>query len=85
MGRHQLQIHLYDDDNEARNRFTIPPIDINVLFPIGSDTSLIDEAMVGYALLDQLSIEEEAFIDGLYNKTEWEMGDIITKNKLNIQ
>ena len=36
-----------------------------------------------YALLDQLSLEEETFIDGLYNKTEWEMGDIITQGKLN--
>lgn len=82
-GTHQLQIHLYDNKNEEKNRFTIPPIDIHVLPLVGSNTSLIDEAMVGYALLDQLSLEEETFIDGLYNKTEWEMGDIITKNKLN--
>jgi hypothetical protein len=82
-GTHQLQIHLYDNKNEEKNRFTIPPIDVHVLPLVGSNTSLIDEAMVGYALLDQLSLEEETFIDGLYNKTEWEMGDIITKNKLN--
>jgi hypothetical protein len=84
VGRHQLQIHLYDDDNEARNRFTIPPIDINVLFPIGSDTSLIDEAVVGYSLLDVVDEEVPTFDEeGNYNKTEWEKGDIITKNKLN--
>ena len=82
-GVHQLQIHLYDNKTEEKNRFTIPPVDIHVLPLVGSNTSLIDEAMVGYALLDQLSLEEETFIDGLYNKTEWEMGDIITKNKLN--
>ncbi len=82
-GTHQLQIHLYDSETEEKNRFTIPPVDLYVLPLVGSNTSLIDEAMVGYALLDQLSLEEEAFIDGLYNKTEWEMGDIITKNKLN--
>ena len=82
-GTHQLQIHLYDNKTEEKNRFTIPPVDIHVLPLVGSNTSLIDEAMVGYALLDQLSLEEETFIDGLYNKTEWEMGDIITKNKLN--
>ena len=82
-GVHQLQIHLYDSKTEEKNRFTIPPVDIHVLPLVGSNTSLIDEAMVGYALLDQLSLEEETFIDGLYNKTEWEMGDIITKNKLN--
>lgn len=84
VGRHQLQIHLYDDDNEARNRFTIPPIDINVLFPIGSDTSLIDEAVVGYSLLDVVDEEVPTFDEeGNYNKTEWEKGDIITSNKLN--
>ena len=84
VGRHQLQIHLYDDDDEARNRFTIPPIDINVLFPIGSDTSLIDEAVVGYSLLDVVDEEVPTFDEeGNYNKTEWEKGDIITKNKLN--
>lgn len=84
VGRHQLQIHLYDDDNEARNRFTIPPIDINVLFPIGSDTSLIDEAVVGYSLLDVVDEEVPTFDEeGNYNKTEWEKGDIITQGKLN--
>lgn len=82
-GVHQLQIHLYDSETEEKNRFTIPPVELHVLRLVGSNTSLIDEAMVGYALLDQLSLEEETFIDGLYNKTEWQMGDIITKNKLN--
>ena len=82
-GVHQLQIHLYDSKTEEKNRFTIPPVDVHVLPLVGSNTSLIDEAMVGYALLDQLSLEEETFIDGLYNKTEWEMGDIITQGKLN--
>ena len=32
-GTHQLQIHLYDDDDSVKNRFTIPPIDLYVLFP----------------------------------------------------
>lgn len=82
-GTHLLQIHLYDSKTEDKNRFTIPPVEVHVLPLVGSNTSLIDEAMVGYALLDQLSLEEETFIDGLYNKTEWQMGDIITKNKLN--
>lgn len=82
-GTHLLQIHLYDNETEEKNRLTIPPVELHVLRLVGSNTSLIDEAMVGYALLDQLSLEEETFIDGLYNKTEWQMGDIITKNKLN--
>lgn len=82
-GTHLLQIHLYDSETEEKNRLTIPPVELHVLRLVGSNTSLIDEAMVGYALLDQLSLEEETFIDGLYNKTEWEMGDIITQGKLN--
>ena len=61
-GTHQLQIHLYDNKTEEKNRFTIPPVDIHVLPLVGSNTSLIDEAMVGYALLDQLSLEEETLI-----------------------
>lgn len=84
VGRHQLQIHLYDDDDEERNRYTLPPIDINVLYPIGTDTSLIDEAVVGYSLLDTTDEEVATFDEeGNYNKTEWELGDIITKNKMN--
>lgn len=83
-GIHKLQIHLYDDDDSARNRFTIPPIDINVLLPVGYDNNAIDEAIVGYSLLDTRGIEEPTFDEeGNYNKTEWQTGDIITKNKLN--
>ena len=83
-GRHQLQIHLYDNNAGDRNRLTIPPVDLYVLLPIGSDTSLIDEAIVGYSLLDVVDEEIAAFDEeGNYNKTVWEKGDIITKNKLN--
>ena len=83
-GRHQLQIHLYDSNSGERNRLTIPPIDIYVLLPIGTETTLIDEAMVGYSLLNVTDEEIPAFDkDGNYNMTVWEKGDIITKNKLN--
>jgi hypothetical protein len=82
-GIHQLQIHLYDESNGERNRFTIPPIELNVLAPVGSDTDLIDQAITGFAMLDSRGTEEPTFIDGSYNKTAWEIGNIITKNKLN--
>ena len=83
-GMHKLQIHLYDDDDSERNRFTIPPIDINVLLPVGYDNNAIDEAIVGYSLLDRTGEEVPIFDEeGNYNKTIWETGDIITSNKLN--
>lgn len=83
-GIHKLQIHLYDDDDSERNRFTIPPVDINVLLPVGYDNNATDEAIVGYSLLDARGEEVPTFDEeGNYNKTEWQTGDIITKNKLN--
>ena len=83
-GRHQLQIHLYDSNSGERNRLTIPPVDIQVLLPIGSETALIDEAIVGYSLLDAQAEDVPAFDEeGNYNKTVWQKGDIITSNKLN--
>ena len=83
-GIHQLQIHLYDESDGDRNRFTIPPVFLNVLLPIGSESSVIDNAYVGYALLDSRGIDEPTFLeDGSYNKTVWATGDIITKNKIN--
>lgn len=82
-GIHQLQIHLYDESNGERNRFTIPPIELNVLAPVGSDTDLVDQAITGFSMLDSRGTEEPTFIDGSYNKTVWELGNIITKNKLN--
>lgn len=83
-GVHKLQIHLYDDDDSERNRFTIPPIDINVLLPVGYDNNATDEAIVGYSLLDARGEEVPTFDeDGNYNVTVWETGDIITKDKLN--
>ena len=89
VGIHKLQIHLYDDNdahNEGndKNRFTLPPIDINVLLPVGDDNNQIDEAIVGYSLLNAVDEEVPTFDEeGNYNKTIWETGDIITQGKLN--
>ena len=82
-GVHQLQIHLYDDESNERNRFTIPPIELNVLFPVGTSTSAVDYAVAGYAEARQEDPIDTFNEDGSYNKTEWTTGDKITSNKLN--
>ena len=33
-GKHSLQIHLYDSDEDDANRLTIPPVMLNILKPI---------------------------------------------------
>ena len=89
VGVHKLQIHLYDDNdahNESndKNRFTLPPVDINVLLPIGDDNSVIDTAVVDHNLVYTFGDNVPTF-DGEcnYNNTVWEKGDIITRNRLN--
>lgn len=82
-GTHQLQIHLYDDESNEKNRFTIPPIELNVLFPIGTSTSAVDDAAVGYAMARAEEPIDAFDEDGSYNKTEWYKGDKITSAKLN--
>lgn len=34
VGKHLLQIHLYDTSSDRHNRLTIPPVDVNILVPI---------------------------------------------------
>ena len=83
-GVHKLQIHLYDNATGDRNRLTIPPIDINVLMPIGIESTLVDGALVDHSILEAQAEDIPTFDEeGNYNKTEWKTGDIITKNKLN--
>ena len=85
-GIHQLQIHLYDAETGDRNRFTIPPVNLHVLLPVGTTTSAINQAIAGYSVLRVDSIEEpeDAFNeDGTYNATDWNISDVITAVKLN--
>lgn len=85
-GVHQLQIHLYDADAGERNRFTIPPIDLNVLFPVGTTTSIVNQAIAGYSLLriDETEEPVDTFDEyGNYNATDWNVSDRITAVKLN--
>lgn len=82
-GTHQLQIHLYDDDDSVKNRFTIPPIELNVLFPVGTSSNLADAAIVGQAEAVAEAPIDTFLEDGSYNKTTWATGDKITSGKLN--
>ena len=83
-GVHKLQIHLYDNATGDRNRLTIPPIDINVLMPIGVESTLVDGALVDHSILEAQAEDLPTFDEeGNYNKTDWQTGDIITQGKLN--
>ena len=85
-GIHQLQIHLYDADAGERNRFTIPPVELNVLFPVGTTTSIVNQAIAGYSLLriDETEEPVDTFDEnGNYNATDWNVSDKITAAKLN--
>ena len=82
-GVHQLQIHLYDDDDSERNRFTIPPIELNVLFPVGTGPNIVGAAEVDYAEAAAEAPIDAFLDDGSYNKTTWATGDKITSGKLN--
>lgn len=83
-GTHQLQIHLYDDnDNDERNRLTIPPIELNVLFPVGTGPNIVGAAEVDYAEAAAEAPIDTFLGDGSYNKTTWATGDKITSGKLN--
>lgn len=82
-GTHQLQIHLYDDDDSVKNRFTIPPIELNVLFPVGTGPNIVGAAEVDYAEAAAEAPIDTFLGDGSYNKTTWATGDKITSGKLN--
>jgi hypothetical protein len=82
-GVHQLQIHLYDDETDERNRFTIPPIELNVLFPVGMASNSVDSARADQAKAAAEGPIDTFLEDGSYNKTVWESGDKITSGKLN--
>lgn len=85
-GVHQLQIHLYDAEAGERNRFTIPPVELNVLFPVGTTSSIVNQAIAGYSLLriDETEEPVDTFDEyGNYNATDWNVSEKITAAKLN--
>ena len=80
IGEYELQFQLYDKLN---NRLTIPSYNFYVKEPL----CLPNEAIVGEGTADFSYVaEDETYlfsIENGYIKTEWETGDLITKEKLN--
>lgn len=84
-----IQIRLFDSERVAR--VTLPPCYdvICVREPIAvertdGDEALVNLAIVNYALTDRNSEQiGDVFTDGVYNKTIWYDGDLITDGRLN--
>ena len=84
-----IQIRLFDSERVAR--VTLPPCYdvICVREPIAvertdSDEALVNLAKVNYALTGRNSEQiGDVFTDGVYNKTIWYDGDLITDGRLN--
>lgn len=93
VGKYQLQIQLYGHDYISE-RVTLPPFEFTVAKTIGyvkeEGLELIayaDSAIVNLnELTDELSgveVEDGDLTVGVYDKTVWEPGDIITSDELN--
>lgn len=80
IGEYELQFQLYDKLN---NRLTIPSYNFYVKEPLClPNESIVGEGTVGFSYV----AEDETYlfsIENGYIKTEWETGDLITKEKLN--
>ena len=82
IGDYDFQIRLFDSEMVAR--LTIPPVlkGLRVREPIVSDSN-VDVTRVDEAYLLAVAEPEETFIEDSYNKTTWELGDIITSPRMN--
>ena len=82
-GAYTIQIRLFDDEQIAR--VTLPPCRdvIYIMEPIASE-NMVNLARVNYATagVGDDSIDD-IFIDGLYNKSVWYNGDLISDTRLN--
>ena len=80
IGEYELQFQLYDKLN---NRLTIPSYNFYVKEPLClPNEAIVGEGTVGFSYV----AEDETYlfsIENGYIKTEWEVGDLITKGKLN--
>ena len=90
IGDYTFQIRLFDDNLNAR--VTLPPIQngLTIKQPIAieesENESVINYARVNNARVMTLSTESEETIfdsDNIYQKTNWQDGDIITDTKMN--
>ena len=94
IGKYKLQIQLYGSDY-VNERVTLPPVEFTVAPLIGfvaeegvdyslyalSDSAIADYSITGddiEGLADLTDLE-----GGVYNKTTWQAGDVITSAKLN--
>lgn len=93
IGKYKLQLQLYGSDY-INERVTLPPFEFTVAKPIGyvqeegleliayADSTVTDISV----LSDEQSgveIEDGDLAVGVYDKTEWEPGDIVTSDDLN--
>lgn len=92
IGKYKLQVQLYGSDY-VNERVTLPPVEFTVAPLIGfvpeegvdlyalSDSAIADYSITGddiEGLADLTDLE-----GGVYNKTTWQAGDVITSAKLN--
>lgn len=93
IGKYQLQIQLYGSDY-INERVTLPPVEFTVAKPIGyvaeegvNYIAYADSALTELNILtDELSgkaAEDGELAVGVYDKTTWEPGDLITSDELN--
>lgn len=84
IGNYELQFQLFDVN---QNRLTIPSYYFEVKEPLGNTTLEFDLALADYAKADYSYISEEEemlfAIDDGYVRTNWNVGDLITSNRLN--
>lgn len=93
IGKYKLQLQLYGSDY-INERVTLPPFEFTVAKPIGyvqeegleliayADSTVTDISV----LSDEQSgveVEDGDLAVGVYDKTEWEPGDIVTSDDLN--
>lgn len=83
LGQHLLQIHLYDS-TQRRNRLTIPPVSVNILYLVGYDSDLVDSGVVDKAVVGDGEEELPTFdADGNYNRSTWYASEIVDSKRLN--
>lgn len=89
VGEYKLQIQLYGED-AINQRISIPPVSFNVENLICDIEDTSGYAIVGNALTDlSVVFESKEFEDnsdlpnGVYDKTTWSTGDVITSYSLN--
>jgi len=82
-----IQIRLFDAECIARA--TLPPC-YDVLYirepiatePVEYDIAIVDLAEVDRSLVTRGIVEGDTFTNGVYNKTNWATGDLISKGRL---